>query len=261
MKHVRIYSPEKLTENQIITFDAPTSHYLTNVMRLQNGSEIAIFNGGIEHAATIEIQKKQTVAHIGKITNTNDPITNATLAFAPIKQSNMEWMLEKSTELGVKYLQPVITEFTDQPKMRLDRFEKILADAAEQSERLSVPEILPTKTLTQFLSENKLPLYYGDERSAHNQHDNCPCLGSSPHDNHFDINSHTSTGPNTNELFQNSKSLTNQPFVVLIGPAGGFSESEFKMLEQSNAIPMNLGKTILRAETAAIAALSILSIK
>ncbi|MDR0448938.1 MAG: 16S rRNA (uracil(1498)-N(3))-methyltransferase [Rickettsiales bacterium] len=202
----------KLAESQI--------HYLKNVMRLKTGDRFIVFGNGKEFIAEFPDA-------IISETNRPDPANNATLAFCPIKPARLEEMISMATQLGVARFQPVISKFTDIPKMNFDRFKKIAIEASEQSGRLSVPEFLPAQKLADFipLAQN---LIYADERTA-----KFPSCGG-------------------------VREARGGLFTLLIGPEGGFAPEEFALLEKSGATGIGLGRTILRAETAAAAALSIL---
>ena len=154
-----------------------------------------------------------------KKTNHKDPSGDIILYFAPIKKT--EELVNMATQMGVLAFQPVITEQTTANYIKWDRIKKIITEASEQSNRNSVPELLsPMK----FSDIDMGGLIFADERP---------------------------TNTNYDKIVKGKK--------LLIGPEGGFSDSEFDMLDKSGATSISLGKTILRAETAAVAAIAKIS--
>lgn len=186
-------------------------HYLTRVMRR---NDCLCFGGGNEFCATLSDDKKFII--IGDKTAHSDPSNNITLMFAPIKR--MDDMLNMATQMGVARFQPIITERTVANHINWGRMEKIIIEAAEQSNRNSVPQILPAKKFTDLDLSN---VVFADERAAYGK-----------------------------EIPTDSNADT-----ILIGPEGGFSDAEFNALDAAGAIGIGLGKTILRAEVAAVVAL------
>lgn len=187
------------------------AHYLTRVMRR---NDCLCFGGGNEFVATLSEDKKTLI--IGEKTDHTDPSNNITLMFAPIKR--MDDMLNMATQMGVARFQPIITERTVANHINWGRMEKIIVEAAEQSGRNSVPQILPAKKFSDLDLSN---VVFADERAAYGA-----------------------------EIPTCAKTET-----VLIGPEGGFSDNEFAALDAAGATGISLGKTILRAEVAAVVAL------
>lgn len=154
---------------------------------------------------------------VGADTGHNDPTRDITLYFAPVKRTDD--LINMATQLGVRRIVPVITEHTVAEHINWERMRKIATEASEQSNRNSVPEItMPVK----FSEIDLAHIAFADERAAHGM-----------------------ARPNTTNI----KS-------VLVGPEGGFSDSEFAALDNAGATPISLGKTILRAELAAAIAVS-----
>jgi 16S rRNA (uracil1498-N3)-methyltransferase len=158
---------------------------------------------------------------------TRDPesIPDVWLAFAPVKRTQTDWLVEKATELGVARLLPVITQRTIAERVKLDRLEAIAIEAAEQCGRTRLPEIAEPVSLKQFLTarDASRPLYFADENGG---------------------------GP-VAETFKPGAAL------ILIGPEGGFTDEERALIRAApGAAPISLGPRILRAETAALAALA-----
>jgi 16S rRNA (uracil1498-N3)-methyltransferase len=214
MKNVpRILIHEPIIPGQIVLVDKDTAHYLKKVMRTDH---CLVFNDGVEFTASLSPDSKSLV--IGCETDHLDPSNDVTFYFAPIKKTDD--MLNMATQLGVAKLQPVITDRTVAHHVNWKRIEKIIIEAAEQSNRNSVPSLLPP---VKFTDLDKKGLVFADERAAHGK-----------------------------EFGKTGDGIKN----VLIGPEGGFSDAEFDALDQAGAIGISLGKTILRAEVAAVAALA-----
>ncbi len=228
----RIFINEKLEIGKQIPLSHDHAHYLTRVMRVSPGAddiEFLIFNDGVEFGAKIVQDKSITYALCLVPSDHTDPSNKIVFCFAPIKQSRMEEMLNAATQMGVAVLQPVITERTTERFPKWQRIEKIIIEASEQSGRNSIPKLLPPKKFNEFLKDagrrmNDETLIFADERFAHTD--------------------------------KTISSITLHPSSIFIGPEGGFSVDEFTALDEAGAVGISLGKTILRAETAAVAALA-----
>ncbi|MBN1281417.1 MAG: 16S rRNA (uracil(1498)-N(3))-methyltransferase [Alphaproteobacteria bacterium] len=215
MKNIpRIFVSEKVESGKKISADKEIVHYLKKVMRT---NDCLVFNSGDEFNAYLSEDSKYLI--VGKKTCHIDPSNDITLYFAPIKKTDE--MLNMATQMGISNIQPVITDRTVAQHINWTRMKKIIIEASEQSNRNSVPELLP---VIKFDKMDKSNLVFADERAAY--------------DKEFD------------------KKLPNKIKHILIGPEGGFSDSEFAALDSAGAIGISLGKTILRAETAAVAALA-----
>jgi 16S rRNA (uracil1498-N3)-methyltransferase len=212
MKNIpRLFIDKELHTGSTIELAKDQIHYLVHVMR--TGKFIA-FNNGLEFDAEIIDNSKCKILNK---TNHFDPSGDFTLYFAPIKK--IEDLLSGATQMGVKVLQPVITERTVARHGNFSRMQKILIEASEQSGRNSIPEL---KKPIKFNELDKSGIVYGDERKL------------------SDTNTQS---PKSSKLF--------------IGPEGGFSDKEFAELDAAGAIGISLGKTILRAEIAALALIAI----
>lgn len=213
MKNIpRIFVGDNVDAGMCIDVDKDVSHYLTRVMRRD---DCLCFGGGREFVAKLTPDGRALV--VGEQTGHNDPSNNIRLMFAPIKRTDD--LINMATQMGVAELQPVITARTVAVHINWGRMRKIAIEAAEQSNRNSVPTILPPIKLTDLdLSD----VVFADERAAYGA-----------------------------EKPSNIK--VNK---ILVGPEGGFSDSEFAALDAAGATGISLGKTILRAEVAAIVAIS-----
>lgn len=227
---VRLYYKENLNGvGQFVEFDEKQSRYLGNVLRLRAGDEIYLFDGknGEYKAELTEINKKSVRAVLRKKSREMQASPDIWLLFAPLKKDKTDMVLQKAVELGVSRIMPVQTAFTNAEKVRLERYEAQTIEAAEQCRRLDLPEISNVQALDKIL-ENwnaERTLFFLDERGA---------------------------GGKITEAMPGCKKAA-----IIIGPEGGFSESEAQKLRSLSFVKsVSLGRRILRAETAAIAALA-----
>lgn len=206
--------------------------YLGAVLRLKAGDRIALFNGrdGEWGAQIRELRKARAVLEVTDLRRPQGTETGPWVAFAPIKKSRLDFLIEKCVELGAERLLPVITERTVVARVNAERLRAQAVEAAEQSERLTVPEVADPVDLGEFLSQFPADrtLIAGDERG-----DGTP-------------------------LPQAIANLPpGRPACLLTGPEGGFTPREFDMLSGRPFVcRVGLGPRILRAETAAVVALS-----
>ena len=227
---VRIYFPKKILLKQTVTITTKQLHYLINVMRKKKNDTVLIFNSidGEYLAKISQIYKKYMVLIIEKKIRDVETEIDLWILFAPVKKTPTEYIIQKATELGASKIFPVITDRTNTKQINLKRMRNIVIEAAEQSERLTIPEIFDLRKLKDLIEswDKKRIILYGDE-TIRNQ-------------NEIKIN------------FENiySKSLG----AILIGPEGGFSNDEIDYLRKKPFIePIDLGSRILRSDTAVIA--------
>lgn len=229
---IRLFVSSDLSAAASFALDEKQSHYLRHVMRQNDGDTILMFNGRDgEWKAALQISKKSiTVTPLLK-TRAQLNEGHIALIFAPIKRGHGDMSVEKASELGAATLYPIITDHTVVSRVPVERYEAITIEAAEQCGRLSVPKVHAAQKLDVLLSSwnpNKHILL-------------CAETGQ--------------TTPIVNAL----AGLNMPGIAVMIGPEGGFSEREFKLLRSLEFItPVTLGPRILRADTAAISALSII---
>ncbi len=231
-KHSRLFIADNLYEDQLLDLSKQDHHYVATVMRLKQGQQIEVFNGtqGLWLAQIKNISKKSTQLWIVKqLLEQKNPSYFIQLNFAPLKKSAMDILIQKSTEMGVTTLQPMITQHTNIENIKIKRLQAQIKEACEQCERLDIPSIFSPvkfeKLCQNFTKQDAV--FFGDE---------------------------TGQGAPAAEALK-SKQTYNQ-FHIMIGPEGGFSPSEFAFLRAQDYITaMHLGPRILRAETAAIAVL------
>ncbi|MEM9715229.1 MAG: 16S rRNA (uracil(1498)-N(3))-methyltransferase [Pseudomonadota bacterium] len=224
---VRLYIAERLFPGAGLTASPEQSHYLTSVMRLGEGAEIAVFDGaGPEYRATISVaHRKKTVLQIGAEASPFQPLPDLWLLFAPIKKARTDFIVEKATEMGVSRIMPVFTDFTNSERLRIDRLAAHITEAVEQCGGTAVPEIDAPRKLADVISDwpNDRHLFFADEA--------------------------TSGAP--------KQDIPKGPAAILIGPEGGFSDEErTRLAALPQTQPLQLGPRILRADTAVVAALA-----
>jgi 16S rRNA (uracil1498-N3)-methyltransferase len=208
------------------------SHYLLHVMRAKEGDLLSVFNGrdGEWIARIAQAAKRGCVLVCEKQREGQRDVPDVWLVFAPIKKTPADYVAQKATELGVRALQPVMTRRTIVTRVNIDRLRANAIEAAEQSGRLTVPDVRKPETLDRLLDAwpRERRLVFCDEGGE------APLMGEA------------------------LKSEPDGPFAILSGPEGGFDPEERAMIrERSFVMPVSLGSRILRADTAALAALAI----
>lgn len=228
----RIYTIAELKEGIEVRLQDQQMHYLINVLRLKNGEVIRVFNerDGEWQGSISNPNKKQLLVQNLQFFCAPKLCKPLWLAFALIKHDPLDFLLEKSTELGATHLQPLITERCNIKNIRLDRWQKNVIDATQQSERHDVPQIFPVQNLKDFL-KNQSDVHW--LACVERKNDVTPILKAV------------------------QKLDLNQICGFIIGPEGGFSEFEQNLLLNTESVGcISLGWRILRAETAAINVLS-----
>ena len=229
---VRLYAGQKLIPGSLWIPETAQAHYLLTVLRLNIGDKLKVFDGcSGEYLAEIsEASKKNCVITILEKLRDMAYSPDLWLLFAPVKKDKTDFIIAGATELGVRKIMPVITQRTISERIKKERFEAQAIEAAEQCRRLDIPEIsssLPLENVLKNWPENRI-LYFMDESG----HGECASMA-----------------------FGRAHPLP--AAAILVGPEGGFSEEE---LQRLRALPfakgVSLGKRILRAETAVMAALS-----
>jgi 16S rRNA (uracil1498-N3)-methyltransferase len=233
MPHIRLFVTGPLQSHATITLDKDQSHYLLHVMRMREGDALSVFNGkdGEWSASISSLNKKGATVFINTQTKPQKPEPDIWLVFAPVKNAAIHFVAQKATELGVSALVPVITEHTVVHRVSTDKLLANAIEAAEQSERLSVPTVQEPQKLLTFLSNfpKDRTLVFCDE-SGHGK-----------------------------PIFQALSDCKSNRFALLIGPEGGFSPKELDILHKHpHVIAVGLGPRILRADTAALAGLACL---
>ncbi len=230
MSNIRIFYQENLSNNLTGKLGKKQSHYIAKVMRVKQTEKFNVFNSSGEWVAKIikiinGIVEFKIIKQLRSVEGSNE----IWLAFSPIKSNYFNFMIQKATELGVTKFLPIIFDRTIVRKVNIERLEKIIIEASEQSNRLVVPKIEKVLTLESFIKSNKkLNIIFGDINSKNNK--------------------------------INVKKIKNNPICIIIGPEGDFTEHERqKILKIENIQSLKLHNNILRSETAAISAISIIN--
>ena len=229
MSNIRLFFQKSLSLNLINKLDKSQSHYVSKVMRVKVNEVFSLFNSSGEWEAKIlNISKSIVEFIIAKQLRQKENSKELWLAFSPIKSNYLNFMIQKATELGVTKFLPIIFDRTIVRKINKERLEKVIIEAAEQSNRINVPLIEDPQSLKYFLSNEKMDLIFTDLNSQNKKID--------------------------------LKKLTTNPTCVIIGPEGDFSEEERGQILASEGVqPIKINENILRSETAVISALSIVN--
>jgi 16S rRNA (uracil1498-N3)-methyltransferase len=226
---IRLNVDQPLGAGQAVRLSPDQTHYLTGVMRLGAGAFVSLFNGrdGEWRAVLAEVAKRGAVAVCDVQTRPLALPPDLWLVFAPIKKARTDFIVEKAVELGVRRILPVQTRHTNSERIRQDRLQAHAVEAAEQCRATFVPEVAELQALDRLLAAwpAERQLYWCDEAAAGQP----AAIGGVP-----------------------------GPAAILIGPEGGFSEAESSRLRGMAAVvPLSLGPRILRADTAAVAAITL----
>jgi len=226
----RLFVESPLADSIELSVSGPQAHYLISVMRMKIGSPIKLFDSisGEWLAEVAIIGKRDLILRVTGQLRAREAVPDIWLLAAPIKKARIDLVAEKACELGVARYQPVITRRTVIERLNMDRLRSHLVEAAEQCGRTVLPDMAEPIKLAALLRAwpTDRILYFADESGG--------------------------------EPFANAAAARQGPAAILIGPEGGFDDEErtaIRALPQS--VPISLGPRILRAETAAIAALSI----
>ena len=230
---IRLYFSNKIQSELTSHLTKDQSHYVKDVMRLKVGDLLSIFNDQGEWNAKIENYEKNkaNIKILEKVRNMKNE-NNIWLAFSPIRQNPLNFMIQKTTELGIQKFIPIICERSIVKDINIERIKKIIIESSEQSNRISIPNITKKESLINFLN-----LFPKKGRIIF-----------------CDINCKKS---NLKNIL--SKKIEG-PTCVLIGPEGDFSENERQsIIDLNQTFSISLASNILRAETAAIAAVTLVN--
>jgi len=227
----RLFVTEDISAGTEIPLSADQTNYLLNVLRLDNGAEILVFNGrdGEWRAAIEKTGKKKAKLVAGEQTREQTEPSDLAYLFAPLKQARLDYMAQKAVEMGAGRLQPVITQFTQVRHVKVERIRANAVEAAEQCGVLSIPEVaepLPLAEAVEGLEEDRTLVFCDEQHHG--------------------------------DALKALSGLAGKPLAVLIGPEGGFSDAERSALTaREGTVVISLGPRILRADTAAVAALAV----
>jgi 16S rRNA (uracil1498-N3)-methyltransferase len=222
----RLYVDQPLAQGAAVTLEAAPANYLANVLRLGPGAQVKLFDdrSGEWLAEIAEAGRKRVTLSVTRHLREREPVPDLWLLFAPVKRGRIDWLVEKATELGAARLVPVLTRRTIVDRLNLDRLRAHVIEAAEQCERTALAELAEPQKLGALLAgwPAERILYFADENGGEP-------LKAQP-----------------------------GPAAILIGPEGGFTDEErvaIRALPQAR--PVTLGPRILRADTAALAAVAL----
>jgi 16S rRNA (uracil1498-N3)-methyltransferase len=228
----RLFVDAPLAQDGRVTLDRDQSNYLGNVLRLAAGAEVLAFNGRDgEWQAAIEGRKRPDGLIILQQTRPQDRLPDLAYVFAPLKHARLDYMVQKAIEMGAASLQPVLTRFTQASRVNTERMRANVVEAAEQCGILSIATVAEPAPLERFLSQRAAGrlLIFCDEAAE---------------------------VENPIQSLQGAREA--EGIDVLIGPEGGFAEEERALLlRQPKILRLALGPRIMRADTAAVAALAL----
>ena len=229
MNNIRLFFSKTLSTNMSGKLDKSQSHYVNKVMRVKENEVFSLFNSSGEWEAKIlDISKNIVEFNITKQLRQKETTKELWLAFSPIKSNYFNFMIQKATELGVTKFLPIVFDRTIVRKINKERLEKVIIEAAEQSNRINVPSIEEPQSLNSFLKNSKMDLIFTDLNTSNTK---------------IDLNQ-----------------LTSNPTCVIIGPEGDFSEVERQEILKFNGVQaIKINENILRSETAVISAISIIN--
>jgi len=241
---IRLFVPQPLSEGATVEPDAAQARYLTVVMRLKPGDALLLFNGrdGEWRAEVAGVSKRGCTLAVGERTRPQAAPPDLELVVALVKRARLETIVEKAAELGCRRVRLVVTRRTNADHTRVDRLQAIAVEASEQTGRLDTPEILAPERLEAVLDrwEPERRLMFCDE------------AGDDP--------GAEWGGPSgrARPALEALAGAPAGPWAVLIGPEGGFAPEERDRLRGLAFVtPATLGPRILRADTAAVAALTL----
>lgn len=232
----RLFVETDLKLGQDLQLDKAQTNYLLNVMRKKEGDKIVLFNGrdGAFLAQITIAHRKGATINLVELVAKQSPAPDLWYFFAPLKSARLDYMVQKATEMGVGHLQPILTQHTQANRIKIDKMRAHAIEAAEQCEILNVPQLHEAATLDKLLDawqtnhKNRI-LIFADEEA--------PIEGAA----------------------KSLKEIDGRPIGLMVGPEGGFSQTERELLRQKPfCLPISLGPRILRADTAAVAALAII---
>ncbi|WP_109355739.1 16S rRNA (uracil(1498)-N(3))-methyltransferase [Sphingorhabdus sp. EL138] len=230
----RLYVDTELSEGAEIRLDGGHAHYLLKVMRIKEGQPVKLFDNrtGEYLAHVTMLGKRDLILLIDGKTRERENVPDLWLLAAPIKKDRYNWIAEKATELGVAKMIPVQTERTQNVQIKSDKLKAHMVEAAEQCERTALPVLDGLIKLDALLQDWPADrhLFFADERIYE-------------------------SGEGS---FRKALVAHDGPAAILIGPEGGFSDAENELIRAlPQSVPVSLGPRILRADTAAVAAISL----
>ena len=228
MPQVRIYIQVLIKKNEYIFLDKNNLHYLKNVMRKKNGDKVIVFNDNEEWQSTF-LEDKEFKLKPDKLLRKKTNAEDIWICFGLIKPRNIDFLVEKVSEIGVKKIIPMITKYSNQIPLNFKRLKKISIEADEQSTSLNLPEIFETKKFIEVISdwEDDRLIIFCDEKK----------------------------GLNINKVEREKNNF--DKIAIFVGPVGGWADEERNLISKNNNLRVNFGYNIMKADTSAIYCLSI----
>jgi 16S rRNA (uracil1498-N3)-methyltransferase len=242
----RVYLDTPLASGREVSFDRAQANYLQNVLRLKRGDDVLLFNGrdGEWLASLAGTGKKSLIAAVGKRLREQPQALDLHFLFAPLKYARLDYLVQKAVEMGASRLQPVITQHTQVARVNLERMRANVIEAAQQCGILSVPEVaepVPFNTVVGQTEAERLLVFCDEDAEVKDP-----------------VGALAVARPQGHALLPAEVARASMPLAVLVGPEGGFAEDErAALLKRPNVVRIALGPRILRADTAAVAALTL----
>ena len=232
----RLFVDALLSAGAVLPLNKAQSNYLLNVLRLDSGAPVLVFNGADgEWRAAVQAPSRRSVGLVvSEQTRPQPPRPTLTYLFAPLKHARLDYMVQKAVEMGAGILQPVMTRRTQVTRINVERMHANAIEAAEQCGVLNVPEVREAVRLDAWLAawHDDSTLVFCDENAE---------------------------GGNALAALASARSGGAAPCALLIGPEGGFDDEERRaLLDRQRVLRLSLGPRILRADTAAVAALALM---
>jgi 16S rRNA (uracil1498-N3)-methyltransferase len=232
----RLFIDAPLDSGTAVALQRAQAHYLSHVLRLRDGDRVLVFNGRDgEWSGTLETAKRSACLRIRAQTRPQTAAGDLHYLFAPLKAARLDYMVQKAVEMGASRLEPILTRHGQVTRVNLDRIRANAIEAAEQCGILTLPEVAPPVALSDYLAERdpaRLLVFCDEDAAAAN--------------------------PATALAQVLDRVPARGGLAVLVGPEGGFAEDErAALLQQRNVVRLSLGPRILRADTAAVAALAV----
>ena len=229
MSQIRIYIENQIKKNEYIILSKNQAHYLKNVMRRKSGDSVVVFNGMEEWSSICDVGNKFSIKPI-ELLRKKKKIKDIWICFSLIKSRNIDFLMEKTSEIGVTRFVPMKTKYSETTKLNYERLKRISIEAIEQSNSLNLPIIEGLRNFKDILNE------WDDERIIIF----CDEKGGYPVSKFIDL------------------SKKKSKYAIFIGPVGGWHEYERQALINKKSLHINFGENILKADTAAIFCLSCL---
>ena len=242
----RVYLDAPLAEGLTVSFDRAQANYLLNVLRLKHGDALLLFNGrdGEWQARLAGAGKRTPSAVIGERMREQPRAGDLHFLFAPLKHARLDYLVQKAVEMGASRLQPVITRHTQVARVNVERMRANVIEAAQQCGILALPEVadpVAFKVAIAAPDAGRLLVFCDEDAEVQDP-----------------VAALTAARPRANAMQPAETARAGLPLAVLIGPEGGFAEEEREaLLKRRNVVRIALGPRILRADTAAVAALAL----